>query len=221
MRYKLPIAVLVSVLIHVFLIANLNLAINTNFTKQNIDTELAKPSLRKNNVLQVGFLILSPPKLLRLERELALTEHSQYLENANNNDDINASAKISHENQIKPLKKKLELPVIKVAQNQLGSSNDSLLNHYLKPSDVDITAIPVYGIEPPIQTSTNKLLVVYQLRIFIDKNGSVDEIVNLDISNSEQIFYAEIEARVKKLVFIPAKKNGVEVNSYIDIALEA
>ncbi|MDO9281180.1 MAG: hypothetical protein Q7T88_02215 [Methylotenera sp.] len=220
MRYKLPIAVLVSVLAHLFLIANLNLATNTNFTKQNIDTELAKPSL-STNVLQVGFLIFSQPKLLRLERELALTEHPQYLENANKNDDINASAKISHENQIKPLKKKLELPVIKVAQNQLGSSNDSLLNHYLKPSDVDITAIPVYGIEPPIQTSTNKLLVVYQLRIFIDKNGSVDEIVNLDIGNSEQIFYAEIEARVKKLVFIPAKKNGVEVNSYIDIALEA
>lgn len=201
MRYKLPIAVLVSALVHVFLIANLTFPINTDFTKQYIDTALAKPNLSVN-VLQVGFLILSQPKLLRLER--ALATHTESV--GNKSDNINVLAKIKHKTQIELLKKEFGLPLIKMTQNQLGSGNDNPLNHYLKPSDVDITAIPVHGIEPPIPTSINKLLAVYRLRIFINKNGSVDQIVNLDIGNSEQIFYAEIEARVKKLVFIPAKK---------------
>lgn len=219
MRYKLPIAVLVSVLVHVFLIVNLTFTINTNLTKQYIGTVLARPNLSAN-VLQVGFLILSQPKLLRLERELAITEYAKPFENSNKSDEINALAKNRHEIQIESLKKEFGLPLIKVTQNVPSSGNDNPLNHYLKPSDVDITAIPVHGIEPPTPTSINKLLVVYQLRIFINKNGSVDQVVNLDRSTTEQLFYAEIEAQVKKLVFIPARKNGAEVDSYIEIALE-
>ncbi|MDP2229725.1 hypothetical protein [Methylotenera sp.] len=201
------------------MIANLTLPINTNLNKQYIDTELAKPNLSAN-VFQVGFLILSQPKLLRLERELAITEYAKPLENSNKSDDINLLAKNRHDIQIEPMKKELGLPLITLTKNTLSSGNEDLLSRYLKPSDVDITAIPLHGIEPPMPTSINKLLVVYQLRIFINKNGNVDQVVNLDRGNTEPLFYAEIEAQVKKLEFIPARKKGVEVDSYIEIALE-
>jgi hypothetical protein len=79
----------------------------------------------------------------------------------------------------------------------------------------------LHGIEPPRQSSNSKLLVVYQLRIFIDKSGNVNQVVNLDRNNSEPLFYSEIVNQVKKLMFIPAKKNGVAVDSYVEVVLEA
>ena len=62
--------------------------------------------------------------------------------------------------------------------------------------------------------------MVYKVRVFINKNGFVDQVVNLNQDDPEQIFYTNIEEQIKKLTFIPAKKNSTEVDSYIDIALE-
>lgn len=211
MHQKLAVAILVSVLAHIFLIANLSFPLNSSLSEHNIDIDLIKPNMRAK-VLQVGFSILDRPKLLRLERELTTVEYTNKIERTNNNT-ISINKPRTQEVLLK-----MSLPTL--TQDSENSSNQYSINRYLKPSDVDIRAIPLHGISPPTPVSPNKLLVTYQFRVFINKSGIVDQVVNLDSNNTEQLFYSEIEAQVKKMVFIPAKKNGVEVDSYIEIALE-
>jgi hypothetical protein len=212
MRYELAIAIFTSVLVHVFLIANLTFPINTNLSKQDID--LRKPNLSAG-VLQVRFSSLVRPKLLRLQTRPEATKDTD------DSVDVNVLSKNRLTNQTETSKTVLTLPLSNAIENTDASGNGNPLNQYLKPSDVDIRAIPLHGIEPPRQSSNSKLLVVYQLRIFIDKSGNVNQVVNLDRNNSEPLFYSEIVNQVKKLMFIPAKKNGVAVDSYVEVVLEA
>ena len=215
MPYKLPIAILVSVLVHILLIANLKFPINTDLSKQDVDIELREPNLGAI-VLQVGFLNLASP-----ERELVTTGYVNTLEYSKKSGDINTLPNNRHIVRKESSKIDIGLSTMSMTQNAPFSGNKNLQVQYLKSNNVDIRAIPVHGIELPTPTGSSKLLLVYQLRVFINKNGNVEQVVNLDKNNTKQLFYAEIEAQVKKLIFIPAKKNGVEVNSYIDIALEA
>lgn len=213
MRYELVIAIFASVLLHIFLIANLTFPINTNPSKQDIDIALRKPHLSAG-VLQVRFSSLVQPELLRLQTR------PEAIKGTDDSVEVNVLSKNRLTTQIETSKIVLTLPLSHATENTDASGNENPLNQYLKPSDVDIRAIPLHGIELPRQASNIKLLVVYQLRIFVDKSGNVNQVVNLDRNNSEPLFYSEIVNQVKKLMFIPAKKNGVAVDSYVDVALE-
>jgi hypothetical protein len=211
MSSKLFIALFASLLVHAIIIFNLTFLNNTDVFTRNFEHELNTPNLSAP-VLQVGFLVLSKPKDLPVENKqspIALSERS---------DNVYALVGNNHKVQVKPQEPHQGLPLTENAKN---TSNSKITQQqYFKPSEVDIRAIPVHGIEPPIPTTVNKLLVAYTLRVFINKNGYVDQVVNLSKDNVEQIFYSNIEEQIKKLTFIPAKKNGVEVDSYIEIALE-
>jgi hypothetical protein len=211
MSSKLFIALLASLLVHAILIFNLTFLNNTDVFNRNFKDELTTPNL-SDPVLQVGFLVLSKPKYLAIENKQSPIELSK------SGDNIYTLIENNHKVQVKPQEPDQGLALTENAKN---TSNSKIAQQqYFKPSEVDIRAIPVHGIEPPIPTTVNKLLVAYNLRVFINKNGYVDQVVNLSEDNTEQINYSNIEEQIKKLTFIPAKKNGVEVDSYIEIALE-
>lgn len=193
MRYGLIVAMLLSVLVHVLLIAGLTFSINANLGKSDSAIKSTKPNLNANT-LQVGFIHLSAPESLVLEKKLNMPadKHSGA--------GINAVLESEHKVQ--------------------KTAPSDRLSAYLKPSDVDMRAIPMHGITPPIQVGVGQLLEVYRLRVFVNKRGNVERVINLDNSTSKQLFYADIERQVKELLFIPAKKEGLAVDSYIDIALE-
>jgi hypothetical protein len=212
MRYKLLIAIFASLLVHAILIFNLTFFNSTNVLKRNFfEGELTTPNLSVP-VLQVGFLVLSKPKNLSMENKKTPIAFSE------NSGKIYAVVENSHKVQMKPQESNQGLPLTPTDKN-ISNSNVTQLQ-YFKPNEVDISAIPVRGIEPPIPITVNKLLAVYKMRVFINKNGSVDQVLNLNQDDTEQIFYSNIEEQIKKLTFIPAKKNGIEVDSYIEIALE-
>lgn len=208
MSYKLFIALFASLLVHVILIFNLTLFNNTGVSTESFKGELTTPNLNVP-ILQVGFLVLSEPKDEPLEIKPSPIELG-----------TNSNPLIEHiyKTQIKSQELNPNLPL--TVSNNNNSHSKITQQQYFKPSEVEIRAIPVHGIAPPIPTTVNKLLVVYKIRVFINKNGFVDQVVNLNKDNTEQIFYSNIEEQIKKLEFIPAKKNGIEVDSYIDIALE-
>jgi hypothetical protein len=211
MSGKLLIAIFASLLIHAILVFNLTLFNNADVYTENFEGELTASNLNVP-VLQVGFLVLPKPKDLPLEKK------PSSIELIKNSDKIYAIIENNHKFQTKPQELDSGLSLTELDKNT--SSTKFPQQQYFKPSEVDIRAIPVHGIEPPIPTTVNKLLVVYKVRVFINKNGFVDQVVNLNEDDPEQIFYTNIEEQIKKLTFIPAKKNSTEVDSYIDIALE-
>ncbi|MDI1360753.1 hypothetical protein [Methylotenera sp.] len=202
MRNKLLTALLVSVFAHVILIFNLSMAKNSNFSKRDLRGKLLISSLSAP-ALQVGFLTKPLP-----------SQNKQELNNKSNiGDDMHTGL-----NSSLPIKPQGEHthPLVGLAHSDISGTEE--LKQYYKVSEVDMSAIPQHGIESPI--SEYKLLEVYQLGVFINKNGSVDKVVNLIEGKKPQLFYTKIEEQVKNLTFIPAKKNGIEVDSYIEIALE-
>lgn len=212
MSDRLLTALVVSALAHVILIVNLTF-INSNFFESNIETELTTSNL-STSVLQVGFSVLSKPKPLSIQNKL------EPMDQGENKEDRFAQFGTSRKVQLEPKIRELGLPVNEVTTNISKSGTELKNRQYYKSSEVDMSAIPIHGIEPPTTTSESKLLEVYQLRVFINKNGIVDQVVNLNANSAPQLFYSQVEVQVKNLSFIPAKKNGVEVDSYIDIALE-
>ncbi|MDI1298851.1 hypothetical protein [Methylotenera sp.] len=212
MNDKILTALVVSALMHVALVLNLKF-INCNLSKYNIKAELTAPNL-STDVLQVGFLVLSQPKPQSIQNELELTGHDR------NKEETHAQFERSQEVQLEPEIIEHGLPLNNATVNT-SNSGDKLTNkQYYKSSEVDMSAIPIHGIEQPTMLSGSKLLEVYQLRVFISKNGIVDRVVNLNKDRDSQLFYSQVEEQVKNLTFIPAKKNGVAVDSYIDITLE-
>lgn len=159
-------------------------------------------------MLQVGFLILNKPKLpLIIKKELH--DRSNIIDTANAQQGAATFTKQSR-SQLNFLSKS--------TQSDLNDTLEDGLKQYFKVSEVDISAIPMHGIESPINAAA--IFEVYKFRVFINKSGGVDKIVNLNETEMPQLFYLEVEDQLKALTFIPAKKNGAEVDSYIDIALE-
>lgn len=194
MRYTLVVSLLVSILVHFCLILSLKPNANLDLSKES---KLHQPNLN-TIVLQVGFSALEAPEPEGLAVSPKVIEQG-----IDKKIDENKLSKSELENK---------------ATGATG--NQSSLNRYLKPSDVDITAIPFGAIAIPSKSRINGLVERYQLRVFVDRNGVVSSVVSLDKLTAEQLFYSEIETQVKKMLFMPAKKNGVVVDSFIDIALE-
>ena len=209
MSLRLLIALCVSGLLHAILVFNL-----TSFNRTNgIELHSSKSSdLTSLNtpVLQVGFLVLSQRKKLPNSEDIAPVE-KQF---------PSTPSKNSSENTYKLTQNNHSDDVSHIQPNNITSI--AIVSHasYLKPSDVDISAIPLQGIKPPAITFVNTLPKTYKVRIFINKNGAVDQVLNLSESDTTQTGYTDIEEQVRKLTFIPAKKVGDAVDSYIDIALE-
>ncbi len=212
MNNKLFTALFFSALAHVILIVGLTF-INSNFFESNIEAELTRPNWSRH-ILQVGVLVLSKPKPLTIQNKL------EPIVQGENKERTFAQLETSQKMQSEPEVTAAGLPITEVATNTSNAGAKLTDKHYYKPSEVDMGAIPMHGIELSTMTSESKLLEVYQLRVFINKSGIVDLIVDLNADSVPQLFYSQVEMQVKKLTFIPAKKNGVEVDSYIDVALE-
>ena len=212
MRYKLFVSLLVSILLHAILILNLNFSISNHY-KAGVKSESSTNNLN-TSVLKVGFLVLVQPKQLyeKSKSEQRKTEENAHVEP----EQFVNSQKIQVESQDS------ELGIVSdnfVANNP--EAGDDINNvKYFKSNEVDIDAIPLHGIESNVSSNTNKLLEVYKLRIYINRYGGVDRVINLNTDMTTRLFYSEVEMQVKSLTFIPAKKNGVEVDSFIDIFLE-
>lgn len=212
MRDKLLTALVVSALVHVILIVNLKF-INSNFSESNINAELNIPNL-STSVLQVGFLALGKTTTLPAQNKLELVGQDKSKKYEYSQFEHNKKVLLEHEIT------EQALPLNNAPENITNTSAKFANKQYYKPSEVDISAIPMHGIELPRTTSAIKLLEIYKLRVFINRNGTVDHVVNLNKDVVSQLFYTQVEEQVKNLTFIPAKKNGVEIDSYIDIALE-
>lgn len=214
MSFKLLIAIFASLLIHAILIFKL-----TTFNNANVFTRNSKGALTTTNlsvpILQVGFVVLSKSNELTTPNDITIEDKQALMSLSKSSDNT-----LTHIENAQIANQALNRGLSQAQNDQSFSISKVTQPHYFKSSEVDISAIPLHGVRPPILITINKLLEIYKIRVFINKNGIVDQVVNLNESNSVQINYSNIEEQIKELTFIPAKKEGVEVDSYIDIALE-
>ncbi|HEY3299767.1 MAG TPA: hypothetical protein VGJ90_03255 [Methylophilaceae bacterium] len=99
----------------------------------------------------------------------------------------------------------------------LQTNNDAPLNQYYSSKDTDRKALPVGNIDTAMLQGEMIDNFPLQFRIYIDDKGKVKSIEQLAVLEQDKALANKLERLLYDLTFIPAKKNGVEVNSYQDI----
>lgn len=101
--------------------------------------------------------------------------------------------------------------------DQLQVNNDVPLNQYYSSKDTDRKALPVGNIDTAMLQGEVIDNFPLQFRIYIDDKGKVKSIEQLAVLEQDKPLANKLERLLYDLTFIPAKKNGVEVNSYQDV----
>jgi hypothetical protein len=96
-------------------------------------------------------------------------------------------------------------------------TSDVPLNQYYSSKATDRKALPIGNID--IAQLQGEIVDNFplQFRIYIDDKGKVKSIEQLAVLEQDQALANKLERLLYELTFIPAKKNGIEVNSYQDI----
>jgi hypothetical protein len=115
-----------------------------------------------------------------------------------------------------------QLPLLNSGMVEVVNIHDEnvILDSYFKSTDVDMSVIPLHELRLDNKLPISSVDATWYLRIFVDQYGIVKEVLSLEAMQLELSDYSEVVARVEHMQFIPAKKNGVAVKSYIDVALE-
>lgn len=98
-----------------------------------------------------------------------------------------------------------------------AQTSDVPLNQYYSSKAIDRKALPIGNIDTAQLQGEIVDNFPLQFRIYIDDKGKVKSIEQLAVLEQDQALANKLERLLYDLTFIPAKKNGVEVNSYQDI----
>lgn len=140
---------------------------------------------------------------------------SQYLIKANPTRHIQRPLLVSfkHTSAEAPAKKTGQKP----QSNQAIKQSDPLTD-YLSEQDVEIKALPSNNID---HTKLNDVFISglpIKMRLYINSEGRVVKIDRLDALAQDFQLQEALEKTLLEMSFLPAKKNGIVVNSYQDIA---
>lgn len=104
----------------------------------------------------------------------------------------------------------------KTQNNQ--TSQSAPLADYLSEQDVEIKALPVSNIDHSKLTDVFISGLPIKMRLYINSEGRVMKVEKLAVLEQDHELQVALEKILPEMTFIPAKKNGLAVNSYQDIA---
>lgn len=91
------------------------------------------------------------------------------------------------------------------------------ISNYYAIENVDRKALPQLNIdESKIKSSTYSGLPI-KLRLFINARGQLVKIVQIAALDQDKEYIAQLEKLLFELVFMPAKKDSMDVDSYQDV----
>ncbi len=97
-------------------------------------------------------------------------------------------------------------------------TNSGLLADYLSEHEVEIKALPTSNID---QTKLNDVLISglsIPMRLYINREGNIIKIDKLAVLPQDRPLQEALSKALLEISFFPAKKNGIAVNSYQEIA---
>lgn len=110
------------------------------------------------------------------------------------------------------------------AQDSIETMNASDLaevdySNYYATADVDRKALPQINIdESQIQSDTYSGFPI-KLRLYISASGKLAKIEPISVLDQDREYVAQLQKLLFQLVFLPAKKDGLDVDSYQDLQL--
>lgn len=99
-----------------------------------------------------------------------------------------------------------------------ASTQINPLGDYLSDHDVEMKALPTKNIDETKLEGVFISGLPIKMRLYINNEGRVVKIDKLDVLAQDRALQAALEKILREMTFFPAKKNGVSVNSYQEIA---
>lgn len=90
-------------------------------------------------------------------------------------------------------------------------------SNYYAVTDVDKKALPQTNIDDSTIRSNSYSGLPIKLRLYINASGKLVKIEPIALLDQDIEYATQLEKLLSELVFLPAKKNGLEVDSYQDI----
>lgn len=90
---------------------------------------------------------------------------------------------------------------------------------YYSVNEVDIKALPISNIDISMVSDIERTGLPIKLRIFVNVFGRIETIERLSNAQQDEEFLTRLEFLLKETAFLPAKKNGVNVDFVQDIEL--
>jgi len=100
------------------------------------------------------------------------------------------------------------------------STKNNQFADYLSEQEVELKAIPTSNID---QTKLNDVLISglpIPMRLYINREGNIIKIDKLAVLPQDRPLQEALAKVLLEISFFPAKKNGIDVNSYKEIAFE-
>jgi hypothetical protein len=91
---------------------------------------------------------------------------------------------------------------------------------YLSEHDVEMKALPTNNIDETKLEGVFISGLPIKMRLYINNEGRVVKVDKLNVLAQDRPLQAALEKILREMPFFPAKKNGVSVNSYQEIAFE-
>ncbi|MPS47615.1 MAG: hypothetical protein E2592_01285 [Methylobacillus sp.] len=108
--------------------------------------------------------------------------------------------------------------LIKARNHQHGKLEElpELTTVFYSSEEVDRKAVPISNLDISMMNGWYSGLPI-RLRLYIDSDGRVREVVQFSDRPEEKEFIAQLTQLLSHMRFIPAKINGHDVNSYQDV----
>ena len=206
----LPITLLISLLVHLLIVS-----VNFNHLFKIETVAGANKVNLKHQVFEVGFIDKTQLKQNHLKTLIPESDNRAQLQE---NSPVSNKYGVG---KLAPEHPQYEDVAQQDSANLIEKLDvESMLGTFLKPADVDTKAAPLKAVEIPIRLGESRLLASLSFRVYVDKFGDTQKVVSLDENAASQIFYDEIHTQLLQIKFIPAKKLGQEVDSYLDVIFE-
>lgn len=155
---------------------------------------------------------------------VSFTEESYTENETNSNQYIEAIAQTINEvANIESTASKVEIDSnFELTATSLDESNietDISRVRYYSINEVDIKALPISNIDISMVSDIKRTGLPIKLRIYVNVFGKIDKIERLSNTPQDEEFLTRIEFLLKETAFLPAKKNGVNVDFVQDIEL--
>lgn len=112
-----------------------------------------------------------------------------------------------------------QAPVSRVELDSSKTKNTAFNpEDYFGPNDVERNALPLSNIDRSMLAQHLYSGLPIKLRLYINATGHIVKIERIALLEQDALFADALEKLLFDLAFLPAKRDGLDVNSYLDIA---
>lgn len=199
----------ISLLLHLALLTNLYFSFN------------AVPDINESaRVLSVSFLKnnLQPTLLSKKLNEITDEEPSNVKIKVKdeNPDEFLAYAKQTSQVRSPELLSSINPELVKNTQNEAEAIN---LTNYFGSTDVDMKALPQTNIDQSMLSVEGFSGLPIKVRIYVNAFGELVKVEPIAVLQQDNAFVEKLTKLLYEIKFLPAKREGLDVDSYQDLLL--